>query len=971
VDAGHNVYIADTANCTIRKVTPEGLVTTFAGSSGKNGFADGTGADANFSDPLGVAVDSAGDVFVADSNNNLIRRITPGGVVSTYAGLQGQEGHVDGPAASAEFNYPAALAVDAGGNVYVAESGAIRKISPTGSVTTLAGSATNNGNSPEGSESQTQLFDPSGIAVDASGNVYVADKGNSVVRMITPTGLVTTLAGAAGNNGAADGNGVSARFNQPTGVAVDKAGYVCVSDWGNSTIRRISPQGDVTTLAGLPGIVGNVDGIGPAALIQRPSGIVVDSTGGIYVVDSATETLSVAYPVTQIPATVTLGNLEQGPTPQVPTVTTIPAGLKTILTYTVAAGNSSYTEYYDPGVGRATVLATIVDPYYTGSATAVLDNGPLPSDLPAFTVRHSIAGGSFLWGITSGPAGLVAVGTGGQVLTSKDGTLWTPRSAGTARWLTAVAYGGGQYIAVGDLGTVLLSSDSVTWKSVAQTATTARLNNVIYAAGQYVAVGESGVIITSTDGQTWTARSSGVTGWLRGIAYARELDYSYDIIPGKIPPRFVATGEGGAIIGSSDAITWANDGALDGRGPLVASGDLEALAATNGDDFGTAYIAVGENAAMAAGVGIDLNGSERYLVLDVSSFSTPVVLRGLVQGSGAVFATGENGTILTAATFSSAWSSVPSGTSANLVAAAAIGDTVYVVGEDETILQSSDPNESRLANLSCRTQVGTGANILIAGFVVGGQGTSGQAPFLARASGPALVPFNVPDVLSDPELQLFSTASASNPLATSKGWGGSVSIAQEAAQLGAFAWPDPKSQDSAISTSLASGPYTANVSGASGDAGVALAEVYDATDAISRTIASPRLINLSAPAQVGTGGNILIAGFVIEGTKPKTVLVRASGPALTPFGVSGVLPDPSIQVYSTASSGAPIATNSGWNGDASIATASAWAGAFSWGASATRDAAVLLTLSPGAYTANVSGASGDGGVALVEVYEVQ
>ena len=154
------------------------------------------------------------------------------------------------------------------------------------------------------------------------------------------------------------------------------------------------------------------------------------------------------------------------------------------------------------------------------------------------------------------------------------------------------------------------------------------------------------------------------------------------------------------------------------------------------------------------------------------------------------------------------------------------------------------------------------------------------------------------------------------------------------------------------------------------DGGVALAEVYDATPAGSFSSTSPHLINVSARVEVGTGGNILIAGFVVGGSTAKTVLIRASGPALIPFNVGGTLHDPKLELFSTAPASALLASNSGWGASPQIAAVAASVGAFSWGNSATMDSAILVTLPPGPYTANVSGASGDSGVALVEIYDV-
>ena len=282
-----------------------------------------------------------------------------------------------------------------------------------------------------------------------------------------------------------------------------------------------------------------------------------------------------------------------------------------------------------------------------------------------------------------------------------------------------------------------------------------------------------------------------------------------------------------------------------------------------------------------------------------------------------------------------------------------------------TLAVVNTTNPGRLINISCRAQVGTGGNILIAGFAIGGAGTSGSESLLVRGSGPALVPFGVVGTLPDPQLQLYS---GSTLLGTNDGWAGNAQIASAASSVGAFAWPNPSSHDSGLLETLPSGPYTAQISGQTDDTGVALAEVYDDTPVGTYTPASPRLINISARVQVGKGAGSLIAGFVIGGMTAKTVLIRASGPALIPFGVPGTLPDPQLQLNNSTG---VIATNTGWAGNPLITTVATSVGAFSWPHSATLDSALLVTLPPGAYTAQVTGTSGDTGVALVEVYEVQ
>ncbi len=287
VDSAGNVYVADTLNEIIRKITPTGVVTTLAGSPGQAGSADGTGGAARFFNPSDVAVDLQGDVYVADDSNNTIRKITPAGVVTTLAGSPGHAGSADGIGSAASFDEPSAVAVDFQGNVYVADFGndAIRKITPAGVVTTLAGSPGQAG-SADGTGNMARFDSPSGVAVDSAGNVYVADVRNDTVRKVTPAGVVTTLAGSVGQTGSADGPGSSAEFNSPFGVSVDDAGNVYVTDTLNSTLRRITPAGVVTTLAGMPGQNGFVDGIGGDARLNFPAGVAVDAQGSVYVGDT-------------------------------------------------------------------------------------------------------------------------------------------------------------------------------------------------------------------------------------------------------------------------------------------------------------------------------------------------------------------------------------------------------------------------------------------------------------------------------------------------------------------------------------------------------------------------------------------------------------------------------------------------------------------------------------------------------------
>ena len=262
-------------------------VTIIAGQAGAGGSQDGPGAAARFQAPGGLAVDGAGNVFVADTGNNTIRKISPAGVASTLAGQPGSHGSLDSQGSAARFWAPFGIAVDSLGNVYVAEvaNGTIRKISPAGQAGTLAGLAGNPGNS-DGVGDNAQFRNPWGVAVDRSGTVYVADTSSSTIRKITPAGAVSTFAGLAGNPGSRDGLGSQARFCNPHGVAVDSAGNLYVADTGNDTIRKITVTGMVTTLAGRAGSPGLADGAPGVSQLRHPQNLAVDNSGRIYVADT-------------------------------------------------------------------------------------------------------------------------------------------------------------------------------------------------------------------------------------------------------------------------------------------------------------------------------------------------------------------------------------------------------------------------------------------------------------------------------------------------------------------------------------------------------------------------------------------------------------------------------------------------------------------------------------------------------------
>ncbi|MGE5096806.1 MAG: hypothetical protein ACM3SO_16840 [Betaproteobacteria bacterium] len=300
-DAQGNLYVADTTNHVIRLITPAGMVSTLAGT-GVKGNADGPASSATFSSPSAVAVDKLGNVYVGDTGNTAIRSIPRDGVVTTLAGGLGNGGHADGPAAQARFGAIMGLAVDDLGNLYIADWSVqvIMKLGRDGMVSTIAGTPMVVGVA-DGPASTATFYAPSGIAVDPAGNVYVADKGNRAIRRISADGIVTTIAGKPNASFCAvDGDRASAQFASPTAVAISASGALYVADDGASLIRVVSPEGNVTTLAGTAANCGGEDGVGMQASFGSVADLAIDAVGNLLVADGGRRAIRKVTPSAQV-----------------------------------------------------------------------------------------------------------------------------------------------------------------------------------------------------------------------------------------------------------------------------------------------------------------------------------------------------------------------------------------------------------------------------------------------------------------------------------------------------------------------------------------------------------------------------------------------------------------------------------------------------------------------------------------------
>lgn len=583
-----------------------------------------------------------------------------------------------------------------------------------------------------------------------------------------------------------------------------------------------------------------------------------------------------------------------------------------------------------------------------------------------WTLRHQgPAPGDFLWSVTDGNFGAVAVGDGGKILHSLDGHTWVQRNSGTTLWIVAVTYGNGRYVAVGDDGMILTSTNGIAWTRVGVTGTTARLNNVVFADDKVVAVGEGGAVVVSLDGgQTWRAATSNAgTVWLRGLAFGGG--------------RWIATGQNGTIIASSDGITWA-------RVSSATTQDLESVVFVESYSYNYSYgtstyrhfLAVGGNGTAQFCMLNEYqptNGalSRSYGSYATSKPATSARLRSLTVGNKVFVTSGEDGTVYAAQSAHGPWRRLSIDTTKNLVGGGFVRGTLMLVGESRSIFQSEPIYISRLGNVATRGVVGDTAGAMIGGTVIEGP-TPKQV--LIRGIGPGLRPFGV--INAAPNLSLEVYDSSGRLRAANTRWGAELNadaIATAAASVGAFALARD-SNDCALLLTLNPGAYTFQLRATGGLGGNGLVEIYDMDSFGGNT---SRAINLATRGLVGAGDDILIAGLVVQGQSSRTLLVRGVGPGLVPFGVPSTLLDPVIKIV--AENGTVLATNDNWsestltNGrvvDADeVQTAAAASGAFPLAVNS-RDAALLITLVPGNYTVQVSGAAGGLGIALVEAYDV-
>ena len=663
------------------------------------------------------------------------------------------------------------------------------------------------------------------------------------------------------------------------------------------------------------------------------------------------------------------------------------------LTWTTATASSAPNQLIVEAVGDGTrIIAGGTSNFLVTS----VDGGTRWTNLPplgglgqwtsaAYGAGRWFLGGSFTIGFTTTP----------RLYTGTDGISFTLATLATTP--TSVAYGGGRWLVVGQNGdTGYTSSDGVTFTATAYaTGSTfdATPNSVRYVNNRFISLRASTRYLQSTDGVTWSDLgatfpagleilgpvdlASGNGKYVLTTAPARSGSASLILVAeASIPLPAISTQPSSQTIptGANATLSIAATGTApvtyqwrkDGAALTGATNATLTLSSVRSTDAGS-YTVVVTNSA-----GSLTSDVATLTVTSAPSLQTQPISQTITVGAPATFSVVATGS----APLTYQWhkdgvvifrANDPTLTLSSVRSTDAGSYTVVVTNSggsstsEAVILTVRVPG--RLINLSVLTDLVTSGEKFTLGYVVGGgDATTNAKTLVIRAAGPSLGALNVPGTLTDPKLELFAGSTKTDE---NDNWGGSPALTAALSAVGAFAYLAPTSKDSALVAQITTRDNSVAISSADNGTGKVIAEIYDATPSNRFTATTPQLINVSVRQHLGSG---LTAGFVIGGGSPLKVLVRAVGPGLAFFGVPGTVVDPQLILFNATST--KIAENNDWGGTPELTAAFASVGAFALPAATSKDAALLVTLPPGNYTAQASGVNATTGVALVEVYEV-
>jgi hypothetical protein len=694
-----------------------------------------------------------------------------------------------------------------------------------------------------------------------------------------------------------------------------------------------------TTLAGTAGEAGSADGIGTAARFNLPMGVAVDGAGNLYVSEQANHTVR---KISSGGVVTTLAGMARLPVPfQAEYVRRITLGLG-------VDGIGSDALFYDPSGVAVDSSGNICVADYSLNSIRRITNGGVVTTLAGSQVGYLDGTGSaakFFF-----PSGLAADGAGNLYVAEwNTSVIRKITSGGVVTTVAGLAGSPGNADGIGSAARFTLpkgvAADSAGNLYVSGNCTIRKITAVGMVTTLAGTPGSSG----QTDGTGSAARF----GFETNVAVDAEGNV---YVADQTNHRIRKVTSGGVVTTLAGNPSGGSNLSFDGTGSSAGFGILTAIAV---DRAGMLYVT-------------DRDHTVRRGVLARPILTTPTSANAMASQSftyTAAFSGAPSGYTASGLpaglSFNAATgviSGTPSGAGTFPIAitatnGAGTGSATFTL----SIARAPIVAASRLINLSILTALDAPGDTFTMGYVVGGSGTTGSKALVIRAAGPSLGALGVPGTLDDPKLELFA---GSTKTGENDNWGGSPTVANAMAAVGAFAYLGPTSRDATSALSVASGDNSVKVSAAGSGTGAVIAEIYDATPADSFTSATPRLLNVSVLKPLGAGFTV---GFVVGGNVPKNVLVRAIGPTLgTAFLLGGVVSDPQLTLFSGQT---VIGANDNWGGGAPLTSAFASVGAFVL-PPASRDAAVTAALSPGNYTVQVSGVGGATGTILVEIYEL-